>query len=47
MVWANVYAKNCWKTEQAEVEAAVMRLRNNPAIAMVNSEKGITRLRSI
>ena len=41
----DVYAKIAGKPEQAEVEAAINSVyENSPALAMVNSEKGITNL---
>ena len=41
----DVYAKIAGKPEQAEVEAAINQaIENGPALAMVNSEKGITNL---
>jgi isocitrate dehydrogenase len=41
----DVYAKIAGKPEQAEVEAALNQaIENGPALAMVNSEKGITNL---
>ncbi len=41
----DVYAKIAGKPEQAEVEAAINEaIANGPALAMVNSEKGITNL---
>ncbi|MBD3583642.1 NADP-dependent isocitrate dehydrogenase [Flavobacterium selenitireducens] len=41
----DVYAKISGQPEQAEVEAALSQaIENGPAIAMVNSEKGITNL---
>ncbi|REH01956.1 NADP-dependent isocitrate dehydrogenase [Flavobacterium aquicola] len=41
----DVYAKIAGKPEQAEVEAAIDNaIANGPALAMVNSEKGITNL---
>ncbi|PJJ08911.1 isocitrate dehydrogenase [Flavobacterium sp. 1] len=41
----DVYAKIAGRPEQAEVEAAISQaIENGPALAMVNSEKGITNL---
>lgn len=41
----DVYAKIAGKPQQAEVEAAINQaIENGPALAMVNSEKGITNL---
>jgi isocitrate dehydrogenase len=41
----DVYAKIAGRPEQAEVEAAINQaIENGPALAMVNSEKGITNL---
>ncbi|AOW09679.1 NADP-dependent isocitrate dehydrogenase [Flavobacterium gilvum] len=41
----DVYAKIAGQPEQAEVEAAIAQaIENGPALAMVNSEKGITNL---
>jgi isocitrate dehydrogenase len=41
----DVYAKIAGHTQQAEVEAAINQaIENGPALAMVNSEKGITNL---
>jgi isocitrate dehydrogenase len=41
----DVYAKIAGKPEQAEVEAAINNaIENGPALAMVNSDKGITNL---
>lgn len=41
----DVYAKIAGKPEQAEVEAALTQaIENGPALAMVNSDKGITNL---
>jgi isocitrate dehydrogenase len=40
-----VYAKIAGRPEQAEVEAAINQaIENGPALAMVNSDKGITNL---
>ncbi|GGF24941.1 NADP-dependent isocitrate dehydrogenase [Flavobacterium limi] len=41
----DIYAKIAGRPEQAEVEAAIAQaIENGPALAMVNSEKGITNL---
>ncbi|NRS89972.1 isocitrate dehydrogenase [Flavobacterium sp. 7E] len=41
----DVYAKIAGRPEQAEVEAAITKaIENGPALAMVNSDKGITNL---
>jgi isocitrate dehydrogenase len=43
-----VYAKIAGRPEQAEVEAAINQaIENGPALAMVNSDKGITTFMSL
>jgi isocitrate dehydrogenase len=43
--FGDVYAKIAGRPEQAEVEAAINQaIENGPALAMVNSDKGITNL---
>jgi isocitrate dehydrogenase len=38
-----MYMQNCRSPEQAAVEAAINQaIENGPALAMVNSDKGIT-----
>jgi isocitrate dehydrogenase len=44
MVLGDVYAKIAGRPEQAEVEAINQAMKTDRALAMVNSDKGITNL---